>query len=139
MPHAKRACARRLGSGPVSARKQNSNQQKCRGQLLRLSARSGLSSILNWVSTNKDYREIVMTRNIGKLDRIFRFLLALLLLWLGLIGLQGLEGRTLGIAVALISVIPFATSTTASCFVFRWLNKHSLSKRECELYGDPTK
>jgi hypothetical protein len=80
-----------------------------------------------------------MTRNIGKLDRIFRFLLALLLLWLGLIGLQGLEGKALGIAVALISVIPFATSTTASCFVFRWLNKHSLSKRECELYGDPTK
>ncbi len=104
-----------------------------------LPAMSGLSPILNWVSTKKDYREIVMTRNIGKLDRTFRFLLALLLLWLGLIGLQGLEGRALGIAVALISVIPFATSTTASCFVFRWLNKHSLSKRECELYGDPTK
>jgi hypothetical protein len=102
-------------------------------------ATAALSSILNWVSTKKDYREIVMTRNIGKLDRIFRFLLALLLLWLGLIGLQGLEGRALGIAVALMSVIPFATSTTASCFVFRWLNKHSLSKRECELYGDPTK
>ena len=80
-----------------------------------------------------------MTRNIGKFDRTFRFLLALLLLWLGLIELQGLEGSMPGIAVALISVVPFATSTTGSCFVFRWLNIHSLSKRECELYGDPTR
>ena len=79
-----------------------------------------------------------MTRNIGKLDRTFRFILALILLWIGLFVLQGLEGRVPGILVVLISIIPFATSTTGSCFVFRWLNIHSLSKRECELYGDPT-
>ena len=126
-------------SVPLSSDQRNPLGTHFQPGLILSSAISGLSSILNWESTNKDFREIVMTRNIGKLDRIFRFLLALLLLWLGLIGLQGLEGRALGIAVALISVIPFATSTTASCFVFRWLNKHSLSKRECELYGDPTK
>jgi len=87
--------------------------------------------------TKKVFREVVMTRNVGKLDRALRFLLALILLWLGLFVLQGLEGKVPGIVVALISIVPFATSTTASCFVFRWLNIHSLSKKECELFGDP--
>ena len=82
---------------------------------------------------------VEMLKNMGKIDRTLRFSLVLILLWLGLYVLQGLEGNGIGIIVAIISLIPFATSTTGYCPVFRWFNIHSLSRKERDLYGDPTK
>lgn len=77
------------------------------------------------------------TRNVGMIDRVLRFLLGLLLIWLGLIQLGGAEGSILGIIVALASLLPIYISITASCFIFRFLHIHSLSKKECETYGNP--
>jgi hypothetical protein len=81
---------------------------------------------------------VEMIRNIGKIDRTLRFSLALILVWLGLYVLQGLEGNVFGIIVAAISLIPFATSTTGYCPVFQWVNINSLSKKERDLFGDPS-
>ena len=78
-------------------------------------------------------------KNVGKIDRTLRFLLGLSLVGLGLFVLNGKQGNILGILVALTSLLPFYMAVTQSCFVFRWLKTHSLSKTECELYGDPYK
>lgn len=55
-------------------------------------------------------------------------------MWLGLFELNGLEGKVVGILVALVSLLPFYMSLTASCFVFRWFGIHSLSKSELKKY-----
>ena len=78
-----------------------------------------------------------MIKNVGKFDRILRLLLALFLVWLGVFVLNGKEGNVIGIIVALISLMPFYMVLTRSCFVFRWFKIHSLSKKECEIYGQP--
>ena len=78
-----------------------------------------------------------MKKNVGKIDRALRFLLGLFLIWLGVFVLNGKEGEVIGILVALISLMPFYMALTRSCFVFRWFKIHSLSKKECEIYGQP--
>jgi hypothetical protein len=78
-----------------------------------------------------------MIKNVGKIDRTLRLLLGLTLVWLGVIVLNGMEGDVLGILVSLISLMPFYMAVTRSCFVFRWFKIHSLSKKECEIYGQP--
>jgi len=80
-----------------------------------------------------------MIKNVGKIDRTLRFLLGLFLVWLGLFEMNGKEGDLIGILVAIISLMPFYMSFTGSCFVFRWFKTHSLSKKECEIYGPPYK
>ena len=78
-----------------------------------------------------------MKKNVGKIDRALRFLLGLFLIWLGVFVLNGKEGEVIGILVALISLMPFYMALTRSCFVFRWFKIHSLSKKECEIFGQP--
>jgi len=74
--------------------------------------------------------KIILIKNVGKIDRTLRFLL-------GLFVMNGKEGDIIGILVATISLIPFYMTFTVSCFVFRWFKTHSLSKKECEIYGPP--
>ena len=76
-------------------------------------------------------------KNVGKIDRILRFLLGLFLIWLGVFVLNGKGGNVIGILVALISLMPFYMALTSTCFVFRWFKIHSLSKNECEIHGHP--
>ena len=78
-----------------------------------------------------------MKKNVGKADRTLRFLFALFLLWLGLFSLNGINGKISGIIVALFSLMPFTTSISGRCPVFRWFRFHSLSKKELEAYGKP--
>jgi hypothetical protein len=78
-----------------------------------------------------------MIKNVGKIDRTLRFLLGLFFVWLGLFILNGKEGKVMGIFVALISLMPFYMALTGSCFVFRWFKIHSLSKKECQVHGNP--
>ena len=78
-----------------------------------------------------------MIKNVGKIDRTLRLLLGLFLVWLGVFVLNGKEGNVIGIFVALFSLMPFYMGFTRSCFVFRWFKIHSLSKKECEIYGQP--
>jgi hypothetical protein len=78
-----------------------------------------------------------MIKNIGNIDRTLRLLLGLFLVWLGIFVLNGKEGNVIGIFVALISLMPFYMVLTRSCFVFRCFKLHSLSKKECEIYGQP--
>jgi hypothetical protein len=78
-----------------------------------------------------------MIKNVGKIDRTLRLLLGLILVWLGVFVLNGKDGDIIGIFVALISLMPFYMAVTRSCFVFRWFKIHSLSKKECEIYGQP--
>jgi len=78
-----------------------------------------------------------MIKNVGKIDRTLRFLLSLFLIWLGVFVLNGKDGNVIGILVALISLLPFYMTFTGSCFVFRWFKIHSLSNKECEIYGQP--
>ena len=78
-----------------------------------------------------------MIKNVGKIDRTLRFLLGLLLVWLGVFVLNGKEGNMIGLFVALFSLMPFYMAVTRSCFVFRWFKIHSLSKKECEIFGQP--
>ena len=80
-----------------------------------------------------------MVKNIGKVDRTLRSLLGLFLVWIGVFVLNGKDGEAIGILVALISLMPFYMAITRSCFVFKWFKTHSLSKEECELYGQPYK
>jgi len=78
-----------------------------------------------------------MAKNVGQIDRILRFLLGIFLVWFGVFLLNGKEGNLIGILVAVTSLMPFYMSLTRSCFVFRWFNIHSLSKKECEIQGSP--
>lgn len=78
-----------------------------------------------------------MIKNVGRIDRILRFLLGLLLIWIGLWELNGFKGNIYGILVAVLSLMPFYMVLTGSCFVFRWLKIHSLSKSEYRKYGEP--
>jgi len=78
-----------------------------------------------------------MIKNVGKIDRTLRLLLGLFLVWFGLFVLKGKEGNVIGIFVALSSLMPFYMGLTGSCFVFRWFKIHSLSNKECEIYGKP--
>jgi len=78
-----------------------------------------------------------MKKNVGQIDRILRFLLGLFLVWLGVFVLNGKEGKIIGILVALVSLMPFYMALTRSCFVFRWYKIHSLSRKECEIEGQP--
>ncbi len=66
----------------------------------------------------------------GRFDRLFRLILGIVLLYLGLFTLEGVHGNTIGIFVALTSILPFYMAITASCFVFRWFQINSLSKKE---------
>ncbi len=78
-----------------------------------------------------------MIKNVGMIDRTLRFLLGLFLIWLGVFGFNGKEGNIIGILIALISLLPFYMTLTGSCFVFRWFKIHSLSNKECKMYGKP--
>ena len=80
-----------------------------------------------------------MLKNVGLIDRILRFFLAIFLVWFGLFFLNGIEGNILGIIVSLTSLLPLYMVITQTCFVFRWINIHSLSKKEILRYGDPKK
>ncbi|MCG8372583.1 MAG: DUF2892 domain-containing protein [Balneolales bacterium] len=80
-----------------------------------------------------------MVKNVGMIDRIARFLVALFLAEIGLFRLNGLEGNVSGIVVAIISLIPLYMVITRSCFVFRWFRFHSLSNVELLKFGDPYK
>ena len=77
-----------------------------------------------------------MKKNVGQIDRVFRFFFGLFLLWFGLIYLEGIEGKLLGIVVTLASLIPFTMSLTATCPVFHWLKINSLTKKEREKLKD---
>ena len=78
-----------------------------------------------------------MKKNMGKIDRILRAILAVALLAAGLFWLEGLSGDLTGIIVATLSLIPIFTSSTAFCPIFSMLKIHSFSKKECETHGDP--
>ena len=78
-----------------------------------------------------------MIKNVGKIDRILRFVLGLFFVWLGLFVFNGKDGNITGIVVAMISLIPFYIGITRSCIVFNWFRIHSLSKKECEIQGNP--
>jgi hypothetical protein len=78
-----------------------------------------------------------MIKNVGKIDRTLRLLLGLILVWLGVFVLNGKDGDIIGIFVALISLMPFYMAVTRSCFFFRCFKIHSLSKKECEIHGQP--
>lgn len=78
-----------------------------------------------------------MIKNVGKVDRALRVLLGIALVIIGLFPLKGSEGNTAGIIMALISLVPFYMAITQSCIVFRWFKIHSLTKKECSMYGAP--
>lgn len=78
-----------------------------------------------------------MLKNVGLIDRILRFLLAVFLVWLGLFYLEGFRGNITGILISVTALLPLYMVITQSCFVFRWFNIHSLSKGEILRYGDP--
>lgn len=80
-----------------------------------------------------------MVKNVGKIDRTLRFFLGFFLVWLGVFVLNGKEGKLIGILVTLTALMPFYMALTQSCFVFRWFKIHSLSKKECDIYGQPYK
>ena len=71
-------------------------------------------------------------RNVGDLDAGLRTLLAISLIALGLFPLNGLEGESLGIAVALASLMPLYMVVTRRCFVFRWFGWSSVPKAKRE-------
>jgi len=77
-----------------------------------------------------------MKKNVGLIDRILRFILGLFLLWFGLFYMDGTNGNFGGIIIAIASIMPFTMSITASCFVFRWFNINSLTKRDREELKD---
>ena len=79
-----------------------------------------------------------MLKNVGKIDRSLRLLLAIFLIWLGLFYKNGIQGELIGILIACCSLLPIYMGLTGSCFVFRWANIHSLSKKEVAQYGNPT-
>ena len=78
-----------------------------------------------------------MKKNVGLIDRTLRFFFGLFLLWLGLYILGGIDGSLLGMAVALLSVVPFSIVTIGICPIFHWFRIHSFSHREWERFGDP--
>lgn len=80
-----------------------------------------------------------MKTNVGIVDRILRVLLGICLMAIGLIWLKGLEGDILGIAISLFAILPLFMAFTRKCIVFHWLNIHSLSKKEKDIFGDPCK
>ena len=59
-----------------------------------------------------------MKKNIGTLDRVIRVAIAGGLLYLGL-GVYG--GSTLGIGIAIVSIIPFMTSLLGNCALYSLL------------------
>ncbi|MEM7760437.1 MAG: DUF2892 domain-containing protein [Cyanobacteria bacterium P01_A01_bin.40] len=59
-----------------------------------------------------------MNKNIGILDRIIRVVIAGILLYLGL-GIY--VGSTLGIGLAIVSIIPLITSLLGSCPMYSLL------------------
>jgi|GEM_PF-550495 hypothetical protein len=80
---------------------------------------------------------VCFMRNVGLLDRIFRFTLGTFLLLTGLTILDGAHGSIIGIIVAICSLLPFYMALTARCFVFNWFKIHSLNKKECATHGRP--
>jgi hypothetical protein len=76
-------------------------------------------------------------KNVGLIDRVLRFVLGLGLVYSGLFLLNGIHGNIIGIIISVCSLLPFYMAFTATCFVFRWFKIHSLSKKECEIYGQP--
>ena len=77
-----------------------------------------------------------MKKNVGQIDRVFRFFFGLFLLWFGLMYLEGIDGKLVGIVVTSASLIPFTMSLTATCPVFHWLKINSLTKKEREKLKD---
>ena len=73
-----------------------------------------------------------MKKNVGLIDRIFRFFFGIFLLWFGLIYFNGAKGEVIGIIVALICLVPFTMTITAKCPVFYWLNISSITRKERE-------
>lgn len=59
-----------------------------------------------------------MKKNIGTLDRITRVAISGGLLYLGL---EVYGGSTVGIGLAIISIIPFMTALLGSCLMYSWL------------------
>lgn len=59
-----------------------------------------------------------MKVNVGSVDRITRYVLAVALVVVGLFVLSGIEGNVTGIVVAVASVLPIVTATTRKCPVY---------------------
>lgn len=78
-----------------------------------------------------------MIKNVGRIDRFLRLLLALALMGVGLFLLDGMHGDLIGILVAATSLLPWYMVITRSCFVFRWFRIHSLSEEEEKKFGYP--
>jgi hypothetical protein len=76
-------------------------------------------------------------KNVGVLDQWFRAILGIGLVGVGLWYLDGIKGNWLGIAVSVTSLLPFYMAITRSCFVFRWINIHSLSDSDLKRFGNP--
>ena len=73
-----------------------------------------------------------MKKNVGTIDAILWYIFGIFLLWLGLFRLSGLEGKTSGILVAALSLIPFTIATTRKCPIFSILKISSVSKNKKE-------
>lgn len=56
-----------------------------------------------------------MKINVGPIDRIVRYTIAAALIIVGLFVLDGIHGETVGIVVAVLSLLPITTATTRSC------------------------
>ncbi len=54
-------------------------------------------------------------RNVGRLDRIVRFILGGAMLLIGLFVLRGWQGNWTGIGLALFALVPLATSLAGIC------------------------
>lgn len=78
-----------------------------------------------------------MSKNIGKVDRSFRFLIGHILLLTGLWMLEGLHGNITGILMALFSLVGFYMAITGKCVLFHLFKIHSFSKAELEVFGHP--
>ncbi len=54
-------------------------------------------------------------RNLGRLDRIVRFTMGAAMVLIGLFVLRGWQGNSTGIGVALLALVPLATSLAGIC------------------------
>ena len=73
-----------------------------------------------------------MTKNVGTIDRIVRFILGAALLLGGLLMLGGLSGNILGIVAAVAGVILIATAAVSWCPIWMALgiNTHKSEEKK---------
>ena len=67
-----------------------------------------------------------MKKNVGRLDQLLLFCLAILIVWFGLFNLGGSKGSIIGIAISICSLLPLYMVVTRKCFVFQWFNLSSI-------------